>query len=379
MERARIAIVGAGITGLSIAWHLLERGCTEVTVHEKIGIGAGASGVQPGGVRQQWSTAVNCVLARDSLAFYRTVGERLGARVDLRFDECGYVFLAHSEHELDRLAAAVGVQNGLGIPSHLLSSAAAAELVPGLAVAGVAGASHCAQDGYFDRPQGVVEAFAAAVTRGGGEIRPGEVIALDEEAGGWRLRLAGGVESAADHVVVAAGWDTPSLLATTGVQVPIAREERYLFYSEPIRERLLDPLVVSAERQFAAKQLADGRVLASHLRATGDPEQHETAWRRHVRSCIIELLPRLEYVSLPLLVEGSYDVTPDHQAIVGAVPGRPGLWVAAGFSGHGFMIAPEVGRAVAAQVCGEQPEPQIAELALDRFAGGALTPETSVV
>jgi len=379
MERAEIAIVGAGISGLSIAWHVLERGFTEVALYEKTGVGAGASGVQPGGIRQQWSTAVNCLLARDSLAFYRGAGERLGARVDLRFDACGYVFLAHSEEELERLAAAVGVQHSVGIPSRLLAPAEAAELVPGLSVDGLAGASFCAEDGYFDQPQGVVEAFAAAVVRGGAEIRQAEVIGLEEAASGWTLRLADSDGARADRVVVAAGCDTPSLLATTGVSVPIEREERYLFYSDPIGERLLDPLVISSERQFAAKQLANGRVLASYLRATGDPTTDGASWRRHVRSCILELLPRLEYVSLPLLVAGLYDVTPDNQAIVGEVPGRPGLWIAAGFSGHGFMIAPEVGRAVAAQLCGEDPGARFAELAIERFARGALAPETSVV
>jgi sarcosine oxidase subunit beta len=379
MERAEIAIVGAGVTGLSIAWHVLERALMGVALYEKAGVGAGASGVQPGGVRQQWSTAVNCVLARDSLAFYREVGERLHARVDLRFDECGYVFLAHSQQELERLAAAVGVQHGVGIRSRLLSPDEAAEIVPGLNVEGLAGASFCAEDGYFAQPQGVVEAFAEAVVRGGAEIRLGQVSGLEEGPSGWTLRLADGDVARAERVVVAAGYDTPLLLTTTGVSVPIEREERYLFYSDPIRERLLEPLVVSSERQFAAKQLANGRVLASHLRATGDPTTDGASWRRHVRSCILELLPRLEYVSLPLLVEGLYDVTPDNQAIVGEVPGRPGLWVAAGFSGHGFMIAPEVGRAVAAQLCGEDPGPAFAELAVDRFARGALAPETSIV
>lgn len=379
MERAEIAIVGAGISGLSIAWHVLARGFTRVALYEKAGVGAGASGVQPGGIRQQWSTAVNCVLARDSLAFYRDVGERLDARVDLRFDECGYVFLAHSQQELERLGAAVGVQHSVGVPSRLLSPDEAAELVPGLNADGIAGAGFCAEDGYFDQPQGVVEAFAAAVVRRGGEIRPAEVIGLDQGAGGWTLRLVDGHEAHADRVVVAAGCDTPPLLATTGVSVPIEREKRYLFYSDPIKERLLEPLVVSSERQFAAKQLANGRVLASHLRATGDPTRDAATWRRHVRSCVLELLPQLEYVSLPLLVQGVYDVTPDNQAIVGAVPGRSGLWVAAGFSGYGFMIAPEVGRAVAAQLCGDDPGAQFAELAVDRFARGALAQETSVV
>ncbi len=365
MERAEIAIVGAGITGLSIAWHAIERGLTGVALYEKAGVGAGASGVQPGGVRQQWSTAVNCELARDSLAFYRDVGERLGARVDLRFDACGYVFLAHSQQELERLAAAVDVQHSVGVPSRLLSPAEAAEHVPGLNAEGIVGAGFCAEDGYFERPQGVVEAFGEAVARGGGELRTAKVIGLDDGASGWTLRLADGEKARADRVIVAAGYDTPLLLATTGISVPIEREERYLFYSDPIRERLLEPLVVSSERQFAAKQLANGRVLASHLRATGDPAQDGGSWRRHVRSCILELLPRLEYVSLPLLVPGLYDVTPDNQAIVGEVPGRPGLWVAAGFSGHGFMIAPEVGRAVAAQLCGEDPGARFAEVAGD--------------
>ena len=377
--RTRVAIVGAGITGLSIAWHLLERGAGRVTVYERTGVGAGASGVQPGGVRQQWSTAVNCLLARDSLAFYREASGRLQARVDLRFRACGYLFLAHSATELERLARAVDLQRGLGVPSRVLAPADAAGLVPGLNADAIAGASWCAEDGYFDRPQSVVEAFAEAVLRGGTEIRAAEVVALDAVHGGWTLRLAGGEEARAEQVVVAAGYDSPPLLATAGFELPIEREARYMFYGDPIAERLLDPLVVSQEKHFAAKQLADGRVLASDLSAAGDPETERAAWREHVRACVAELLPRLEFVSLPLLVEGVYDVTPDHQAIVGPVPERPGLWIAAGFSGHGFMVAPAVGRAIAAQLCGNPPEAHLAELAADRFARGELVPESGVV
>ena len=118
-------------------------------------------------------------------------------------------------------------------------------------------------------------------------------------------------------------------------------EARHLFFSEPVRERLLEPLVVSAERRFAAKQLADGRLLASDLGGQS---------RAHVRESIEELLPRLSFVPLPLLVEGTYDVTPDHQAILGRV--RDNVWVAAGFSGHGFMLAPAVGRILADAIVG---------------------------
>ena len=178
---------------------------------------------------------------------------------------------------------------------------------------------------------------------------------------------------------MAAGADATPLLATAGVDVPILPEPRYLFYGEPLAERLLEPLVVAPERHFAAKQLADGRLLASDLRAAGDPETERETWREHVRASIVELLPHLEFVPLPLLVGGLYDVTPDHQAIVGPVPERPGLWIAAGFSGHGFMVAPAVGRALASQLAGDARDASLSELAPDRFARGRLVPESSVV
>ena len=98
-----IAIVGAGITGLSIAFHLAERDLGTIVVYERDGIGAGASGVQPGGVRQQWSTRPNCLMARDSLAFYLQLEERLCPRVDPGFRNCGYVFVAHESETFDRL------------------------------------------------------------------------------------------------------------------------------------------------------------------------------------------------------------------------------------------------------------------------------------
>ena len=134
--------------------------------------------------------------------------------------------------------------------------------------------------------------------------------------------------------------------------MPITKQARYLLLSEPIRERLLEPLVVSAERRFAAKHLGNGRMLASDLAASGDPEEGAPRWRAHVAETVAELLPILEYVTYPILVEGFYDVTPDHQPLIGPVPGHDGLWLAAGFSGHGFMIAPAVGRIVSEGVLG---------------------------
>jgi sarcosine oxidase subunit beta len=173
--------------------------------------------------------------------------------------------------------------------------------------------------------------------------------------------------------VIAAGVDTPRLLP----ELPIRREARHLFFSDPIRERLLEPLVVSPERRFAAKQLGDGRLLASDLGALGDPDVELADWRANVRSGFEELLPQLVFVSLPTLVEGVYDVAPDHQAILGRVRDR--VWVAAGFSGHGFMLAPAVGRIIAESVLGEREDAALSVLDAGRFAEGRLLPEPQVV
>lgn len=368
--RPDVAVVGAGILGLSSAFHLAERGAGRIVVYERDGIGAGASGVQPGGVRQQWATPVNCLLARRALDFYRQAAERLDSRANLRFDPCGYLFVAHEPATLERLCTDVALQNELGVPSRVVTSGEAADLVSGLTVDAIAGASWCGEDGYFDRPQAVNEAFAEAARRRGVEIERAEVTAVEP---GPRLRFADGSRTAAGAVVVAAAAESARVVRSL-TELPLEREERSVFLSEPVAERLLEPLVVAPDRHFAAKQLADGRVLAADL---SEPEQQVA--RGHVRAVVSELLPRLEFVALSLVVGGTYDMTPDAHGIVDALDPEGRVVVAAGFDGHGFMLAPEIGRGVAAIVAGEDPGPPFEALRADRFAGVGLERESRVI
>jgi sarcosine oxidase subunit beta len=326
--------------------------------------------VQPGGVRRQWATEANCRLAQESYEVYLDLGERLGTRVRPRFTACGYAFVAHSEARLAELDAAVALQRRLGIPSTILDPATTAEVVPELVPDGIAGAAWCGADGYFDRAQAPVEAFAEAAFALGVELVLGRAEALEPDGAAWRLL---GAPVAAERVVLAAGHESAALLATIGIDVPIAAEPRHLFFSQSVPDRVLEPLVVASELGFAAKQLADGRVLAADLRGEGGPSD----WRRTIRAGIESLLPRLEAVSFADLVRGVYDVTPDHDPILGPV--ADGVWVAAGFSGHGFMLAPAVGRLVAESVLG-RPDPLLESYSVARFADvRRRTAETHVI
>ena len=367
---ADVLVVGAGVVGLSIALALRTRGA-QVVVLERAGVGEGQSGIQPGGIRLQWGTTLNCRLAIESRAWWTTAGERLDAPT-LAFDSCGYLFVAHSEAVLERLAAAVRLQNAAGVPSRVVWPMEAGSLVPGLRTESLVGATYCAEDGYMDEPRAAIAAIARQL-----DVRHATVDAVLPDGGAWTLDTTAG-RFTAPSVVVAAGADTRALVGPLGVDLPIELEPRHLFLSPPIRERLLGPLVVAPELRFAAKQLHGGRVLASDLGAAGDPETEATAWRRNVRAAISDLLPILEYVELAVLVSGAYDVTPDRQPILGPLPGHDGLHVAAGFSGHGFMIAPAVGRIVAGAVAGER-DTVLDILDSRRFQEGRTVPEPQVI
>ena len=374
-----VAVVGAGITGLSIAFNLARRGAGRVAVFDKVGIGAGASGVQPGGVRRQWGTRLNCLLSGESFAFFQRLGDELGIVDPPVLERCGYLFVAGAEATLERMRRDVALQRSLGIPSEILSAGDLPRVVPGFSVDGAIGAAYCREDAYFDRPQGVVELFAQAAAGRGVAIEQAELRRLVPEGGGWTLEFTDGSRRAAGMAVVAAGAESKALLSPLRIELPIEVQPKYLFLSEPIAERLLEPLVVLVDQHFAAKHLANGRVLASDLAASGEAETNAQAWRAHIRSCIERTLPLLTFVSFSVIAEGSYDMTPDHQPIVSTVGERNDLWVAAGFSGHGFMMAPAIGRMVSEAIVENRHDPLLAQLELGRFATGAVEAETAVV
>ncbi len=373
----QVAVVGAGITGMSAAWQLSRRGL-DVLVIDRVGVGAGATGIQPGGIRAQWASHDSLAMAIESQRFYERFAEETGTSHDPGLDHCGYCFVASNETTLQALAEAVRNQNALGVPSVMVGPDDLAELVPGLATDELAGGSFNPRDGYLDRPGAPVAGFAEAAQSCGASIVIGKVDGIDRQGAEWSLRLTGGGRITAPHVVLAAGMGSASLCESLGVQVPLKGEPRYLFYSPQIQPCLVKPLLVFQDEHFAVKHLADGSVLASDLSISADVEVDEQGWRTNVTDTAHRLVPVLTYVRFPTMVTGVYDVTPDAQLLVGPLPGRDGIVLAAGMNGRGLMVAPCVGRMVAELVQGDDsgvPESLLPGRFSDGDAQGSATPD----
>jgi sarcosine oxidase subunit beta len=319
-------------------------------------------------------------MSDESYRFFQRIEETLEPEAKPGFRACGYLFLAHSRQMRRQLELDVALQHRFGVPSRVLEPQEITEIVPSIRTDDIVAASFCAEDGYFDDPWAVLMAFASAARRLGARIQRAEISSVCPDGSGWGLILADGRHTSADGVVIAAGADSLPILATLGWELPIRAEPRYLFYSRPIPDKICEPLVVSNEKRLAVKQLSDGQILTSYLGAGRDGAgETPEAWKAEIADAAVVVLPALLDVELTHLVKGYYDVTPDQQPAVGALPGMDGIWVAAGLSGHGFMMAPAIGRAVANLVTGGAIPWWVSELRLDRFESRSLVAESRII
>jgi len=266
---------------------------------------------------------------------------------------------------LERFRRNVAMQNALGIPSEILSHAEIARLLPALNITGVIGGAFCAEDGFIEDCHGVTYAMAARARDKGLRIVYAEAKSLSRRGSEWEV--ATDAETLrAKHVVLAAGVDSVPLAAQAGLDLPIRAERRRLVYSAPAAAGQMNPLVVAPERGFAGKQLTSGVFYMGWLRET--PADDDLTFIENTLAAGSTLLPLLSDLPARRVIGGLYDSTPDHRPLLGAAPGLPGLHLAVGFSGHGFMIAPASGEIVAAGITGSAIDLPLDAFALDRFS-----------
>ncbi len=343
--------------GASVAWHLRELGIADVLLLERESLAAGSTSRSAGGIRTQFSDELNVRIALRSLAEF----ERMDA-IELR--RYGYLFLLDREADVARFRDALELQHGLGVPSRELTVEEALRLVPALDPEGLLAATFCELDGYAS-PESVVQWYARGL-----DVRQGcEVTGIRVEGG-----RAAGVETtkgdvACDTVVCCAGAWSREVAALAGVELPVEGERRFMWFCPEdggLPERL--PLTIDFTTSFYFHREGPGLVFGGKEHALEEVAEH--AARR---------LPMLLDLPVQSSWWGYYEMSPDHNALVGRATEIDGFFYATGFSGHGFQQAPAVGEHVAELVAGREPTLDLSAFDAARFQRGLARPESFVI
>jgi sarcosine oxidase subunit beta len=371
MNHTDILIVGGGVIGSSIAYHLARQG-RSVLVVERATIAASpaASWASAGGVRRQGRDPAESALAIEAIARWPALEHELQS--DLHYRQGGNLLLAESDAEAEQLAAFVNQQHALGFDDvQLLDRSVLHALVPGLAPQVIAG-SYSPADGQAD-PARTTRAFAAAAQRHGA-IYWTETACTALQMQGSRVigaRTARG-DVAAEMVVLAAGAWSAELAAGIGLRLPICTQAYQMLRSTAAQPGLLTPVVSALGQVLSLKQLPDGAFLLGGG-WPGDPTPDRRGFRLRQESiegnwaAACAILPAVGQQQIERAWCGLEAESIDEIPLIGTLPGLEGLLVAAGFSGHGFAIAPAVGRAVADMLAG-QPVPALDGLSPGRIA-----------
>lgn len=379
-SRASVVVAGGGAMGTSVAFHLAEAGVEDVLLLERAELASGSTSKAAGGVRAQFSDELNVAIALRSLEAYGGFGVRPGWQIDLR--RVGYLFLLDDPADIAAFELSVALQNGLGVPSRLVGPAEAARLCPLAGLEGVLAASFCPLDGHAS-PEAVVQGYAAGARAHGARIETGcEALAVETEGGAIRRVVTprGTVET--EIVVCCAGVWSPALAATAGVELPVTPYVREVGFTGPAPElpaRL--PLTIDFSTGFYFHREGPGLLfgMADADQAPGFDAPSDPAWLEKVLAVAERRAPALAELGLAGGWKGYYEVTPDHNALIGEAEGVARFLYATGFSGHGFLQAPAVGEIVRDLVLGREPFVDVAPLSAERFARGAARPERNVV
>ena len=381
-DSADVVVIGGGIMGVSTAYHLAARGCRNVTVLESGEMfGLGSTGLNAGGVRHQFSTAVNIELSKLSIGMMERFADEMGQEVGLR--RCGYLFLLDADDDLRRFRDNVELQNQHGIPSQVLSTDAIGALVPEVDLTGIIGGTWCALDGLVD-PHGLLQGYITRARGLGVTLRTRALATAIDVAGGRVRRVvtpSGAIETSA--VVIAAGPWSAQVGALAGADLPIQPIRRQIAVTNPMAGLRADfPFVIDFSRALYFHREGAGILtgMSNRDERPGFDTTVDESWRlTHLENAVARL-PMLADADLLAEWAGLYEVTPDDQPIIGRLPHADGLFVVAGFSGHGLMHGPGAGLLMAEEILdGRAHTIDIDPLRWSRFADGAGSAEFNVV
>ncbi len=379
---ASVVIIGAGIVGSSIAYHLSARGCTDVIVLEKADTEVtGSTARSAAGVRHQFATEVNIRLSQYSIERMKRFTEEVGGEAGLK--QIGYLLLVSEPNRWEQYQRSVALQNSLGVSSRVLSPADILAMMPFANIDGLLGATYCAEDGHCD-PHGIATGYLSAARRRGVELRratpaigirrqANRVLAVDTPAG----------SIACDVVINAAGPWAAKIGLLAGLRVPVQPYRRCIYMTEPMTSVPVFPFVIDTASGFYMRK--EGNKLLIGVTNENEPPSENLAvdwdWLETVLERGAQRFPFLANAGIVRrnCWAGLYENTPDHMPILGRHPELSNYIDASGFSGHGVMHSPATGMLIAEEVLdGRANTINIDDLRITRFDSAIANLEANV-
>lgn len=381
MENADVVVIGAGLVGLSVAYHLAAKGCRHVVVLEREAVWAsGSSGRSAGGVRLEFSHPSSVQFSHYGLNLISHFEEHFG--VSASFHPCGYLFLTSNQERWDIIQQLSLMQRRLGVPVELLSPEEVRQRFRYVHRPALVGGTFCALDGVAD-PASVAYGFFRRAQELGVAMRFGEpVTGIQVEENGVVGVTTSKSHIATRKVVNAAGPYARDVGSMAGLDIPVMPFRRSIYVTDSF-EGLPKEMPMTLDLDTTSYVRREGRAI---LLGMSDPEEPSSTNLETDRDSleklvgkVLEWVPALAGASIRRGWAGLYEVSPDDSAIIGEAKGCPGFYCANGFSGHGFMHAPAAGRVVAELIGGEEPFVDITPFRLERFKERSKTVESFVV
>jgi len=379
-RQASVVIIGGGIMGVSTAYHLAAAGVTGVVLVDAGAFGSGSTSKAAGGVRAQFSDAINIRLALRSMRTFETFSEQFGQEIDLH--QVGYLFLLDSPGDVSSFESAVKIQNELGVPSRMIPAAEAARLSPLISTDGLLAAAFSPNDGYCT-PESVVLGYATSARRLGARLISHCPVSRIQTQGGRITAVvtaAGRVSTGA--VICTAGPWSRQVGQWAGVDLPVTPLRRQILTTEPIPG--VDPrtpFTIDFGTSFYFHREGPGLLLGM-----SDPDEtpgfklnRSDAWLPGLGRAMQRRAPVLMSAGIRSGWAGLYEVTPDHNALIGESASVGRFLYATGFSGHGFLMGPAVGEVLRDLYLGQAPCIDVGGLSADRFAASRPRPERSII
>jgi sarcosine oxidase subunit beta len=383
MKKSEIVIIGGGVVGASVAYHLTERGAKDVLILERENAqGKGSTGKATGGVRAQFETEINIKMSLYSLDFFN------GWDFDCGYESRGYLFFATDENQFDYLKNNVEKQKSLGVKDvEIVDSQTIAKIVEGLNCEDIRGGSFGARDGFIN-PLAVMEGFTGKAIENGARIEAeAEVFSIETENAKVSAVETSKGRIECEKVVLCSGAWARELAKTAGIDLPVEPQKRQIVWAKSAKnfqENL--PMVIDLGSGFHFRPAKDSK--NEILFAYPDRDEKPGFSTDFDENFIEKVYERAKYRA-PFLYEtevirekcraGLYENTPDHHAILGGCE-IEGLYFANGFSGHGVMHSPATGKALAEIILdGEASVLDVSCLRLERFAKGEMLHETAFI